>query len=57
MHGGADEVIPQALGRQLFDAANEPKEGYWPTLAGHNSIFDLGGFTTAADFIERHVTQ
>lgn len=55
MHGEADEVIPQAFGRRLFDAANEPKEGYWPKMAGHNSIFDLGGFLTAADFIERRV--
>jgi uncharacterized protein len=57
MHGAADEVIPQELGRRLFHAANEPKEGYWPKLAGHNSIFDLGGFTTAAEFIERHVSR
>lgn len=55
MHGEADEVIPQAYGRRLFDAANEPKEGFWPKLAGHNSIFDLGGFQTAAEFIERRV--
>lgn len=55
MHGGTDEVIPQDFGRKLFDVANEPKEGYWPQLAGHNSIFDLGGFLTAADFIERRV--
>ncbi len=55
MHGEADEVIPQAFGRRLFEAANEPKEGYWPKMAGHNSIFDLGGFLTAAEFIERRV--
>ncbi len=55
MHGEADEVIPQAFGRRLFDAANEPKEGFWPKRAGHNSIFDLGGFQTAAEFIERRV--
>lgn len=55
MHGEADEVIPQSFGRRLFDAANEPKEGFWPKMAGHNSIFDLGGFLTAAEFIGRHV--
>ncbi len=55
MHGEADEVIPQSFGRRLFEAANEPKEGYWPKMAGHNSIFDLGGFLTAAEFIERRV--
>jgi uncharacterized protein len=57
MHGEADEVIPQTFGRRLFDAANEPKEGFWPKMAGHNSIFDLGGFVTAAEFIERRVSR
>jgi fermentation-respiration switch protein FrsA (DUF1100 family) len=55
MHGEKDEVIPQAYGLRLFGAANEPKEGYWPKLAGHNTIFDLGGSQTAVDFIERNV--
>jgi hypothetical protein len=55
MHGQADQVIPQELGRQLFDAANEPKEGFWPETAAHNNIFDEGGFTAAVGFIERHV--
>ena len=53
MHGEADAVIPQSFGKRLFDAANEPKEGFWPKAAEHNSIFDLGGFLTARDFIER----
>ena len=57
MHGEADDVVPQALGRRLFEAANEPKEGFWPKMAGHNSIFDLGGFITATEFIERHVSR
>jgi fermentation-respiration switch protein FrsA (DUF1100 family) len=54
MHGDADQVIDQSLGRKLFEAANEPKEGFWPEGAGHNNIFDLGGFEAARDFIERH---
>lgn len=53
MHGDADEVIPQAFGKALFDAAHEPKEGFWPQGAGHGSIFDLGGFLKAREFIER----
>lgn len=57
MHGEADQVIPQSFGRRLFDAANEPKEGFWPKMAGHNNIFDLGGFITAAEFIERRVSR
>jgi fermentation-respiration switch protein FrsA (DUF1100 family) len=53
MHGGADYVIPQSLGKRLFDMAPQPKEGFWPAGLGHNDIFDNGGFATARDFIER----
>jgi fermentation-respiration switch protein FrsA (DUF1100 family) len=55
MHGDADYVIPQSLGRRLFAAANEPKEGFWPSGVGHNDVFDRGGFATARDFMERRV--
>jgi len=53
MHGDRDSVIPQQLGRRLFDAANLPKEGFWPNGLGHNDIFDNGGFDTALEFIRR----
>jgi fermentation-respiration switch protein FrsA (DUF1100 family) len=53
MHGDADYVIPQSLGRRLFESANQPKEGFWPSGIGHTDIFDNGGFTRARDFIER----
>jgi fermentation-respiration switch protein FrsA (DUF1100 family) len=53
MHGDADQVIPQTSGRRLFEAANEPKESFWPQGIGHRDIFDNGGFLTARDFIER----
>jgi fermentation-respiration switch protein FrsA (DUF1100 family) len=53
MHGDRDYVIPQRFGRQLYDAANEPKEGFWPSGVGHNDVFDNGGFATALDFIRR----
>jgi fermentation-respiration switch protein FrsA (DUF1100 family) len=53
MHGDSDWIIPQYMGRQLFNAANQPKEGFWPQGIGHQDIFDNGGFTTARDFIER----
>ena len=51
MHGDADTVIPQHFGRALFEAANQPKEGFWPHGLGHNDIFDNGGFDTALKFI------
>ena len=53
MHGDADTVIPQHFGRELYDAANQPKEGFWPHGLGHNDIFDYGGFDAALGFIRR----
>jgi fermentation-respiration switch protein FrsA (DUF1100 family) len=53
MHGDSDSVIPQHFGRQLFEAANQPKEGFWPHGLGHGDLFDNGGFDTALKFIER----
>ena len=35
-HGTADEVVPYALGRRLFEAANEPKVGIDRPGCGHN---------------------
>ena len=55
MHGSSDYVVPQRFGRQLFNAANEPKEGFWPSGVGHNDVFDHGGFAAALEFIRRTV--
>ena len=53
MHGSSDYVIPQRFGRRLFDAANQPKEAFWPHGLGHDDIFDNGGFAAALAFIRR----
>ena len=52
MHGAADRVIAQRFGRELFEAADAPKTGFWPAGVGHKDIFDRGGFEAARDFIE-----
>ena len=51
MHGDRDFTIPQRFGRRLFEAANQPKQGFWPQGLGHSDIFDNGGFATALEFI------
>jgi uncharacterized protein len=53
IHGDKDFVVPQRFGKQLFEAANEPKQGFWPHGVGHNDVFDNGGFDTALEFIRR----
>jgi fermentation-respiration switch protein FrsA (DUF1100 family) len=55
MHGDRDRVIPQSQGLELYTAANEPKEGFWPNGVGHNDLFDRGGFAAAHDFVERRI--
>ncbi|NJL01869.1 MAG: alpha/beta hydrolase [Spirulinaceae cyanobacterium RM2_2_10] len=42
-HGGQDERIPNRMSRELYAAANEPKEFYFIPTADHNNISDLGG--------------
>jgi uncharacterized protein len=52
MHGGADHVIPQSQGRELFEAALEPKLGYFPPDARHVDLSRYGGIERADRFIE-----
>ena len=42
-HGDRDEIVPYDLGRQLFDAAPEPKAFETIPGAGHNDTVQLGG--------------
>jgi len=42
IHGGEDNIIPVALGRKLYDAANEPKSFYLIPGADHNDTFWVG---------------
>ena len=43
LHGDIDEIVPIKLGRELFDAANEPKRFYAIEGAGHNDTYVIGG--------------
>lgn len=43
IHGTADEVIPIAVGRRLFELAREPKQSLWVDGAGHNDLIDVAG--------------
>jgi fermentation-respiration switch protein FrsA (DUF1100 family) len=43
LHGEHDSIIPLALGRKLFNAANEPKEFFTIPGADHNDTFFIGG--------------
>jgi fermentation-respiration switch protein FrsA (DUF1100 family) len=43
MHGDRDQVIPDALGLDLYRAAPEPKSFWRVTGAGHNDLLDVAG--------------
>jgi fermentation-respiration switch protein FrsA (DUF1100 family) len=54
IHSREDRVVPYRLGRQLFDAASEPKRFYEVVGAGHNETWLVGGggyFGALSDFI------
>ena len=54
LHGDRDELIPLEIGRELFDAAREPKRFYAIKDAGHNDTYAVGGepyFDALAKFI------
>ncbi len=52
LHGDRDDVVPQRLGRQLYDAAADPKEAVWIPGGHHNDLWSRG----AGDAIVRFVT-
>jgi len=43
IHGTADEVIPFAHGRRLYDAAREPKQSLWVEGAHHSDLVFIAG--------------
>jgi alpha-beta hydrolase superfamily lysophospholipase len=60
IHGTRDTVINVAHGKQLFAAANEPKQALWVEGANHNDVELVAGDRYAnslrafADFIQQH---
>ena len=43
LHGDQDEIAPFDMGREIFEAANEPKRFYAIEGAGHNDTYVKGG--------------
>jgi fermentation-respiration switch protein FrsA (DUF1100 family) len=55
LHGERDRVVPIRFGRALFDAAPEPKEGWFVPEAGHEDLARYGGLDAVVAFIERRL--
>lgn len=60
IHSREDRVVPYRLGRDLFDAASEPKRFHEVVGAGHNETWLVGGnayFRALAEFINEAVKR
>ena len=55
MQGEGDQVVPPALGRELFAAAPEPKQFWSSPEGGHDDLFSFGAWEIVADFLRRHI--
>lgn len=56
LHGNRDGIVPYQQGRELYQAAPEPKSFYTIEGAGHNDTYLVGGegyFKIIADFVTR----
>ena len=43
LHGDSDEIVPFEMGREVFEAASEPKRFYRIRGARHNDTYAVGG--------------
>jgi hypothetical protein len=55
LHGENDRVVPIRFGRALFNAAPEPKEGWFVPDAGHEDLVRYGALDAVVSFIERRL--
>jgi uncharacterized protein len=55
LHGESDRVVPIRFGRALFNAAPEPKEGWFVPDAGHEDLARYGALDVVVAFIERRL--
>ncbi|MDD5585531.1 MAG: alpha/beta hydrolase [Alphaproteobacteria bacterium] len=53
IHGEKDRIVPIQFGRQLFAAANEPKQAVYIPEAGHNDLYDWGAEEVVLKFLAK----
>lgn len=54
MTGELDDIVPPAMARAVFAAANQPKAFWYAPGAGHNDLADAGAFDAARAFVAEH---
>jgi uncharacterized protein len=55
LQGGLDTIVAPALGRELFQAASEPKELWVAPEAGHNDLMEHGAAEAVVAFVTKWV--
>lgn len=55
VHGDADSIVPIRYGKQLFEAAREPKEAAWIPGGGHENLGRFGLRDIVLDFLARRL--
>jgi fermentation-respiration switch protein FrsA (DUF1100 family) len=53
IHGDLDRTTPAYFGHMVFDAATEPKQGFFPKDAGHNDLMQHGMPEAVLGFLGR----
>jgi fermentation-respiration switch protein FrsA (DUF1100 family) len=51
LHGARDSLIPVTQARQVYAAANEPKQLAIMRNGGHNDLYEHGAFNKVAEFL------
>jgi fermentation-respiration switch protein FrsA (DUF1100 family) len=54
MTGGLDTIVPPAMGRAVFAAANQPKALWFAARAGHNDLAEAGSLDAVQAFVAEH---
>jgi len=57
VHGENDRVVPVSFGRELFEAAAEPKQGVFLPGAEHGNLQAYGLQRHELDFLARHISR
>ena len=53
IHGDLDRTTPAHFGHLIFEAAKEPKQGFFPKDAGHTDLMQHGMPAAVLDFLDR----
>ena len=54
MHGKKDDVVPFAMGKELFEKANIPKHSYFTSEDDHMMEFNSNLINAIKEFIETY---